>query len=63
MASYLASKASGVGYGTNSLLEQWRKTYGNAEFNYDPYDDDMYEGHKVSDNLRSICDNFDINVR
>ncbi|GKC42243.1 hypothetical protein Tco_1059965, partial [Tanacetum coccineum] len=63
MVSYLASKASGVGYGTNSMLEQWRKTYGNVEFNYEPYDDDMYEGHKISDNLRSICDNSDINIR
>ncbi|GJT49838.1 hypothetical protein Tco_0975995 [Tanacetum coccineum] len=36
MASYLASEPSGIGYGTNSLLEQWRKTYGNADFDYDP---------------------------
>ncbi|GJU97305.1 hypothetical protein Tco_1326576 [Tanacetum coccineum] len=44
MASSLASKPSGVGYGTKSLLEQWRETYGSAEYDYDPYDDDMYEG-------------------
>ncbi|GKD77676.1 hypothetical protein Tco_1340297, partial [Tanacetum coccineum] len=42
MASYLALKPSGIGYGTKSLLEQWRETYVNDD--YDPYDDDMYEG-------------------
>ncbi|GJR80630.1 calcineurin B-like protein 4 [Tanacetum coccineum] len=61
MASYFASKASEVGYDSISLLEKWRETYGNAEFDYDPYDNDMYEGQKISDNLQSICDNFDIN--
>ncbi|GJX63332.1 hypothetical protein Tco_0296232 [Tanacetum coccineum] len=43
MASYLASKPLGVRYGTKSLLEQWKETYVNAD--YDLYDDDMYEGH------------------
>ncbi|GJV58803.1 hypothetical protein Tco_1464903 [Tanacetum coccineum] len=42
MASFLASKS--VGYGTNSLLEQWRETYENVDHDYDPYDDDIYEG-------------------
>ncbi|GJS54321.1 hypothetical protein Tco_0627683 [Tanacetum coccineum] len=60
MASYLTSKSSGVGYGTKSLLEQWRKTYVNDD--YDPYDDDMYEGEEISDNIQSICDNLDIEV-
>nr|GEX57663.1 hypothetical protein [Tanacetum cinerariifolium] len=41
MAKFLASK--NVGYGTNSLLEQWKKSYGDGEYDYDPYDDDMYE--------------------
>ncbi|GJX87187.1 hypothetical protein Tco_0339201 [Tanacetum coccineum] len=39
MKSYMASKPSGVGYGTKSLLEQWRKTYVNDD--YDVYDDDI----------------------
>ncbi|GKB25152.1 hypothetical protein Tco_0864553, partial [Tanacetum coccineum] len=43
MASYSLQNQSGVGFGTNSLLEQWRETYGNADFDYDPYVDDMYE--------------------
>ncbi|GKG00969.1 hypothetical protein Tco_0305674, partial [Tanacetum coccineum] len=30
MASFLASKK--VGYGTNSLLEQWKKTYENDDY-------------------------------
>nr|GEW81304.1 hypothetical protein [Tanacetum cinerariifolium] len=33
MTNFLASKR--VGYGTNSLLEQWRKTYKNVDYDYD----------------------------
>ncbi|GKA41645.1 hypothetical protein Tco_0734305 [Tanacetum coccineum] len=55
MASYLASKTAGVGYGTKILLEQLRETYVNDE--YDPCDDDIYEGQEISDNIQSICDN------
>ncbi|GJU83647.1 hypothetical protein Tco_1286012 [Tanacetum coccineum] len=63
MASFLA-KTSGVGYGTKSMLEQWRKTYGDVEqeYDYDPYDDDMYEG-QVPDNIQTICNNMDIKIR
>ncbi|GKC87402.1 hypothetical protein Tco_1148051 [Tanacetum coccineum] len=39
MTSFLAKKD---GYGTNNLLVQWKKTYENAVYDYDPYDDDMY---------------------
>ncbi|GJZ58027.1 hypothetical protein Tco_0613521 [Tanacetum coccineum] len=60
MASFLASQPSRVGYGTNSLMEQWRETYGNADYDYDPYDDDMFEGQEIPDNIQSICDNLDI---
>ncbi|GJR37807.1 reverse transcriptase domain-containing protein [Tanacetum coccineum] len=42
MANFLASKD--VGYVTNSLLEQWKESYGNGEYDYDPYNDDIYEG-------------------
>ncbi|GJV97683.1 hypothetical protein Tco_1549260 [Tanacetum coccineum] len=63
MASFLASKLSGVGYSTNCLLKQWRYTYGNADYDYDLYDDDMYEGQEIPDNIQSICNNLDINVR
>ncbi|GJZ40424.1 hypothetical protein Tco_0586987 [Tanacetum coccineum] len=61
MTSYLASKPSRVRCGTKSLLEQWRETYVNDD--YDPYDDDMYEGHDIHDNIQSMCDNLDIKVR
>ncbi|GKF92624.1 hypothetical protein Tco_0279343, partial [Tanacetum coccineum] len=47
ITSFLASKRVGFGYGTNSLLEEWRDTYENADYDYDPYDDDMYEGEDV----------------
>ncbi|GJW59143.1 RNA-directed DNA polymerase, eukaryota, reverse transcriptase zinc-binding domain protein [Tanacetum coccineum] len=53
---------SDKGYGTNSLLEQWRDSYPDND-DYDPYDDDMYENHDVSEHLQSICDDLDITVR
>ncbi|GKD49054.1 hypothetical protein Tco_1278030, partial [Tanacetum coccineum] len=53
---------SGKGYGTNSLLEQWRDSYPDND-DYDPYDDDKYENHDMSEHLQSICDDLDITVR
>ncbi|GJW01328.1 cytokinin dehydrogenase 3-like protein [Tanacetum coccineum] len=50
---------SDKGYGTNSLLEQWRDSYPDND-DYDPYDDDMYENHDLSEHLQSICDDLDI---
>ncbi|GKC75098.1 nucleotide-diphospho-sugar transferase [Tanacetum coccineum] len=41
---------SDKGYGTNSLLEQWRDSYPDND-DYDPYDDDMYENHDMSEHL------------
>nr|GEW80602.1 hypothetical protein [Tanacetum cinerariifolium] len=61
MASYLASKPSGIGCSTKSLLEQWMETYVNDD--YDPYDDDMYGGQDIHDDIQSIWDNLDIKVR
>ncbi|GJU64578.1 hypothetical protein Tco_1246413 [Tanacetum coccineum] len=29
---------------------------------YDPYDDDIYENHDLSEHLQSICDDLDITV-
>ncbi|GKA33130.1 high affinity nitrate transporter 2.6-like protein [Tanacetum coccineum] len=51
------------GYGTNSLLEQWKESYKNDDYDYDPYDDDLYEGQEIPDKIQSICDNLDIKVR
>ncbi|GJT63450.1 hypothetical protein Tco_1006983 [Tanacetum coccineum] len=53
---------SDKGYGTNSLLEQKRDSYPDND-DYDPYDDDMYENHDMSEHLQSICDDLDITVR
>ncbi|GJX66997.1 cytokinin dehydrogenase 3-like protein [Tanacetum coccineum] len=53
---------SDKGYGTNSLLEQWRDSYPDND-DYDPYDDDMYENHDLSKHPQSICDDLDITVR
>ncbi|GKD29165.1 hypothetical protein Tco_1239943, partial [Tanacetum coccineum] len=51
------------GFGTQTLLEQWRDSYGNGDYDDDPYDDDMYEGQDLSHELQAICDNLDIRVR
>ncbi|GKB95573.1 hypothetical protein Tco_0981710 [Tanacetum coccineum] len=52
-----------VGFGTQSLLEQWRDSYGNGDYDEDPYDNDMYEGQDLPQELQAICDNLDIRVR
>ncbi|GJX43519.1 hypothetical protein Tco_0260195 [Tanacetum coccineum] len=49
-----------VGFGTQSLLEQWRDSYGNGDYDEDPYDDDMYKGQDLPQELQAICDNLDI---
>ncbi|GKA22077.1 hypothetical protein Tco_0708039, partial [Tanacetum coccineum] len=41
----------------------WCNPPHHADFNHDPYDDDMYEGQEIPDNVQSICDNLDIKVR
>ncbi|GJW37170.1 hypothetical protein Tco_0060090 [Tanacetum coccineum] len=45
MAHSLASER--VGFSNQSLLEQWRDSYCNGDYDEDPYDDDMYEGHDL----------------
>ncbi|GKA95083.1 hypothetical protein Tco_0817121 [Tanacetum coccineum] len=45
-------------YGTNSLVEQWRET--KRDDDNDPYGDDLYESHDMSENFQAICDDFDI---
>nr|GEW06464.1 reverse transcriptase domain-containing protein [Tanacetum cinerariifolium] len=52
---------SDKGYDTNSLLEQLRDSYPDND-DYDPYDDDMYENHDLSEHLQSVCDDLDIMV-
>ncbi|GKA49682.1 hypothetical protein Tco_0742755, partial [Tanacetum coccineum] len=52
-----------VGFSTQSLLEQWRDSYGNGGYDEDPSDDDMYEDQDLSQELQAICDNLDIRVR
>ncbi|GJV07192.1 hypothetical protein Tco_1344848 [Tanacetum coccineum] len=61
MARFMASER--VGFGTESLLEQWRDSYGNGDYDEDPYDDDMYKGQDLPQELQAICDNLDIRVR
>ncbi|GJY09908.1 hypothetical protein Tco_0378093 [Tanacetum coccineum] len=48
---------------TKSLLEQWRDSIKNGDYDEDPYDDDMYEGQDIPDKIQDICDNLDIRVR
>ncbi|GKC39506.1 hypothetical protein Tco_1051890 [Tanacetum coccineum] len=61
MARSIASER--VGFGTQSLLKQWRDSYGNGDYDDDPYDDDMYKGQDLPKELQTICDNLDIRVR
>ncbi|GJV25779.1 putative reverse transcriptase domain-containing protein [Tanacetum coccineum] len=49
-----------VGFGTQSLLEQWRDSYGNGDYDEDPYDIYMHEGRDLPQELQAICDNLDI---
>ncbi|GKD60006.1 hypothetical protein Tco_1297515, partial [Tanacetum coccineum] len=49
MANFMASEK--VGYGDNSLLEQWRDSYENGDYDFGPYDDDMYEEHDIPDKI------------
>nr|GEU44021.1 hypothetical protein [Tanacetum cinerariifolium] len=42
MARSLASER--VGFDTQSFLELWRESYGNGNYDEDPYNDNMYEG-------------------
>ncbi|GKC14238.1 retrotransposon protein, putative, ty1-copia subclass [Tanacetum coccineum] len=53
---------SDKGYRTNSLLEQWRDSYLDND-DYDPYNDDMYKNHDMSEHLQSIFHDLDITVR
>ncbi|GJR65147.1 retrotransposon protein, putative, ty1-copia subclass [Tanacetum coccineum] len=52
-----------VGFRTQSLLEQGRDSYGNGDYDEYPYDDDMYKGQDLPQELQAICDNLDIRVR
>nr|GEW53769.1 hypothetical protein [Tanacetum cinerariifolium] len=38
------------------------ESYWNEEYNYDSYDDDMYEVHDIPDKIQDISDNLDIKV-
>ncbi|GKE69878.1 hypothetical protein Tco_1527950, partial [Tanacetum coccineum] len=38
-------------------------SYGNGDYDEDPYDDDMYEGQDLPEEIQTICDNLDIRVR
>ncbi|GJZ87062.1 hypothetical protein Tco_0658672 [Tanacetum coccineum] len=58
MANFLAKND---GYGTQSLLEQWKDSH--DDYEYDLYDDDLYEGQENPEMLQAFCDNLDIKVR
>nr|GEZ45528.1 hypothetical protein [Tanacetum cinerariifolium] len=51
------------GFSTQSLLEQWRDSYGNGDYDDDTYDDDMYKGQDLSHELQAISNNLEIHVR
>ncbi|GJV58032.1 hypothetical protein Tco_1459037 [Tanacetum coccineum] len=41
MANFLDSKKDG--YGTNSMWEEWKESYANGNYDFDPNDDDMFK--------------------
>ncbi|GJR21451.1 reverse transcriptase domain-containing protein [Tanacetum coccineum] len=61
MASTRLKSSSKSGYGTKTLLEQWRET--KVDDDYDSYDEDLYDGYDMYENLQAICEDLDINVR
>ncbi|GKF72993.1 hypothetical protein Tco_0219325 [Tanacetum coccineum] len=56
----LPKVVSTVNADSNSEVEE-KET--KRDDDYDPYDDDLYDSHDMSDNLQAICDEFDITVR
>ncbi|GKB53583.1 pyruvate, phosphate dikinase, chloroplastic [Tanacetum coccineum] len=60
MANFLAKND---GYGTQSLLKQWKDSHELDDYVYDPYDDDLYEGQEIPETLQAFCDHLDIKVR
>nr|GEX32377.1 retrotransposon protein, putative, Ty3-gypsy subclass [Tanacetum cinerariifolium] len=60
IASTSFKGGSDRGYDTNSMLEQWRET--EQDDDYDLYNDDFYESHDMSDHLKAICDDLDITI-
>nr|GEY13020.1 hypothetical protein [Tanacetum cinerariifolium]GEY91295.1 hypothetical protein [Tanacetum cinerariifolium] len=46
----------------SKFLEQWRDSYGNGDYDEDLYDDDMYEGRDLTQELQAIYDNLDVRV-
>nr|GEW39600.1 hypothetical protein [Tanacetum cinerariifolium] len=53
--------AKNDGYCTQSLLEKWKDSH--DDYEYDPYDDDLYEGQEIPKMLQAFCANLDIKVR
>nr|GEX87645.1 hypothetical protein [Tanacetum cinerariifolium] len=51
MANFLAKNDV---YATQSLLH---------DYEYDPYDDDLFEGQEITETLQAFCDRLDIKVR
>ncbi|GJV12147.1 hypothetical protein Tco_1353688 [Tanacetum coccineum] len=37
--------------------------WNNGDYDEDPYDDDMYDGQDLSEEVQTICDKLDIRVR
>nr|GEW83551.1 hypothetical protein [Tanacetum cinerariifolium] len=52
-----------VEYSGDHDSEDERDSYGNGDYDEDPYDEVMYEGKKLSEEIETICDKLDIRVR
>ncbi|GJX05988.1 hypothetical protein Tco_0193920 [Tanacetum coccineum] len=49
------------GYGNKSLYERWKETLDDDD--YDPYNDDEYNTHRLSEQQEAFCDALDIKFR
>ncbi|GKC67420.1 hypothetical protein Tco_1100018 [Tanacetum coccineum] len=57
-AKHLKSES---GYGNKSLYERWKETLDDDD--YDPYNDDEYNTHRLSEQQEAFCDALDIKFR
>ncbi|GKD01495.1 hypothetical protein Tco_1171769 [Tanacetum coccineum] len=48
--------------GDHDSEDEWKENYENGDYDFDPYDDDIYEGQDIPDKIQVICDNLDIKV-
>nr|GEW88248.1 protein kinase-like domain, concanavalin A-like lectin/glucanase domain protein [Tanacetum cinerariifolium] len=63
MTGKLLYKDDSMVHVDSEVEEVFNETVGKkVDDDYDPYDDDLYDGYDMSDNLQVVCDDLDIKV-